>query len=121
MKYSTLKIDGEEYRLGYDFNELCEAEGLTGCNLLAGMQGLADTGVTASQLRGMLFAALRACPYDGMPEPVALLKKCGGLIRADTIGPIMVALGESYALAVSEECAERYRAALAGSEQGPKE
>jgi hypothetical protein len=115
VKYSTLKIDGDEYRLGYDFNEICDTEALTGCNLLSALTNVG--GASGSQLRGLLVAAIRACPYDGMPEAHVLLKKCGQLIRLDTIAPIILALGETYALAVSEEYAARYRAAVSETEE----
>lgn len=110
MKYSTLKVDKEEYRLGYDFNGLCDAEALTGCNLLTAMRDLGEA--SAGQLRGLLFAAIRAVPYEGMPGSAELLKQCGDLLRADTIGPVILALGHTYALGVSQEYAAKFEAAL---------
>lgn len=104
MQSSKLKIDESEFLLRYDFNNLADAESVADCNLLAALEDMGNT--TGSQLRGLLFAMTRT------HHPDLGLKQVGALIRMDTIGPIMKAMGDACAVAVSEEYAEKYRAAM---------
>jgi hypothetical protein len=112
-KTSELKIDDKTYQLGYNFNSIVEAEAAAQCNLLDAIGRLGST--TAAQLRGLLAAMI--VPYPGLPQDVsAQLPAVGELIRMDTIGKIVAAMGEACALAASEELAEQYRAAMADAE-----
>lgn len=116
MKWSNLEIRNNAYALAFDFNALCDAETFVGRNLLAAFSVLGTDRLTAGDLRGLLYAAIRI--DAGMPkEPDKLLEFCGGLMLPDTIGDIVMALGEAYALAVSDEEAERYRAKMRAAEE----
>jgi len=93
VKFATLKVDGTEYKLVYDFNAIAEAEALTGLNLLTGMinlwQDLTATKLMgASIVRGLLYAALR---------PKLDLEAVGHMIRVDTLTDIVAAIREAYA------------------------
>jgi hypothetical protein len=113
-RIATFEVNGETYELAYEFNALVDAEDVTGCNLLAAIEGLSGGGVTAKQLRGLLYAMI--CPYRGFPkEPSDQVKAMGLLIRIDTLGDIIAAIGEACALAVSREFAEKYRASIMAS------
>lgn len=114
LAFSVWEVEGlGRYELQYEFNALCDAEAVCGANLLGAVERLLGEGgvLSAAQLRGLLYAMIR--PYPGFPaEPLAGLKECGNLIRIDTIGSLLEALGEACAVAVSEEYGEKYRAAL---------
>jgi hypothetical protein len=108
---ATFEVAGFTYELEYGFNALVDAEEVTGCNLLGAMQGFSSGQVTAKELRGLLYAMI--VPYRGFPDKASeQLATLGSLIRIDTISPIYEAIGEAFALAVSREYAEKYRAAM---------
>jgi hypothetical protein len=108
---ATFEVDGYTYELEYGFNALVDAEELTGCNLLGAMQGLTSGQVTARELRGLLYAMI--VPYRGFPKEVPdQIKALGNLVRMDTLSPIYEAIGEAFALAVSREYADQYRAEM---------
>ena len=96
IKFAKLVIDEKEYQLGYSFNAIAEAEAAAGCNLLNGLQSL--NGMSALQLRGLLFAALRIA----QPEIVSI-DEVGLLLRLDTIGDVQEALAEAYLLSMPEK------------------
>ena len=87
---AALMIDGHEYPLAYDFNSLCNAEMLTGCNLLVALRDLAN--LSAGQLIGVLYAAITA----GDPSSKLKVRDVGALIRLDTLGSIQEALAHAY-------------------------
>ena len=66
----TLGTDPQVYSLCYDFNQLADAESLTGQNLNASYLG---GEVTVSQLRGILYAFLRT-------KHAVTLKEAGSLM-----------------------------------------
>ena len=69
-----LPDDPQPYILTFDFNSICEAEQLTGLNL---MKPLTGAGVTATETRGLLYAFLK-------PENLNLaLSDVGGLLSRD--------------------------------------
>ena len=82
-----LKIGDTELLLRYDFNAIAEAESVTGTNLLLALENLSK--LSASQLRGLLYAAI-------VSEPRPTLAEAGKLIRLDTIAPITFCLSEAY-------------------------
>lgn len=51
--------DGISYTLVLDFNALCDFEGETGKNALTVLEGMETGGVNASDLRALMWAALR--------------------------------------------------------------
>ena len=70
----TLPDDSQEYRMTYDFNELCKAEEVTGLNLLEPLTG---RGITARHTRALLYACLRTA------HPIVTLDEAGGLLTRD--------------------------------------
>lgn len=112
MPFSKLKIDQTEYSLSYDFNAIADAEPVAGCNLLSAIENLSAT--TATQMRGLVYAMTR------QQHPGLDLFDIGKLIRIDTIADVITAMGEACALAVSEEYAEKYRAAVTEVEPEPE-
>ena len=107
--FATLAIEGEQpLKLAFDFNAIAEAEQLAGCNLLEGLQNL--SGMTALQLRGLLFAALRKA------QPKMTIQAAGALIRLDTLGPITLALAEAYSLSIRKKTADPIEADPAASD-----
>ena len=95
VKYAKLKIEGDEYRLAYDFNAIAQAEAIAGCNLLQGVRNLSS--LSAEQLRGLLFAALSKA------HPKITLLAAGEMVRLDTVRPITEALAEAYMLSLPEK------------------
>jgi len=108
-KAAKLVIDGKTYQVGYDFNDLVDAETVTGCNLYDAM-GRLGRDITAGQLRGLLYAMI--APFTGMPDPVkdpvATLKAVGLLIRPDTRKNIIMAIAEAFARGSAETEAARW-------------
>ena len=101
VKYAEVVIDGVTYRLSYDFNAIAEAEKVADCNLLQGLAACLLNGMTAKQLRGLLFAAMiKAHPSlrrDGKGWPVPLsIDDAGALIRIDTMPEIRDAIIRAY-------------------------
>lgn len=90
IKFSEFAIDGEKFRACYDFNALAEAEEVAKCNLLHGMAGLLVSTASATQLRGLLYAALRKA------HPRMTIEQAGALIRIDTMPAIREALLIAY-------------------------
>ena len=91
-QFVELHCCGQDLRLAYDFNEICDAERACGCNLLAALESL--KGLGAAQLRGLLYAALRPA------HPIVTLQEVGTLIRVDTVLPITEAMAHAYQLAL---------------------
>lgn len=93
---AKLEIDGQSYHLVYDYNAIAEAEVVTGygCNLLHGL--VMPSTISALQLRGLLFAALRA-RHEEMT-----IGDAGKLLRVDTIERVLKAIGEAWALSMPE-------------------
>jgi hypothetical protein len=91
-KTAVLELDGKQHRLVYDFNAICAAESVAGCNLLHALENLGD--LTGMQLRGLLYAAMKPFSADVTIEEVSVM------IRLDAIGAITKSLAEAYALSV---------------------
>ena len=96
VEFAKVEIDGETYRLAYDFNAIAEAEKLADANLLHGIAGLLGKGANAAQIRGLLYAALRKA------HPKLTLAQAGALIRIDTIPDIYDAIEAAYRLSLPE-------------------
>lgn len=95
-KTVTFQLEGSSkvYTLSFDFNSVCEAEERSKCNLMTALaaggisaedqgdgvlyafflRALADGGISASQIRGLLFALLRPS------EPNLTLADAGWLL-----------------------------------------
>jgi len=95
VKFTTLTVDGEEYKLAYSFNSLAVAEADAGCNLLMGLASFNN--LSAVQLRGLLFAALL------IAHPEITVDEAGSLIRIDTLLDVTRALGDAYSLSMPEQ------------------
>jgi len=73
VQFTPVEIGGRTYQLSYTFNGLAEAEAITGCNLLQGMAAVVNGGISATQLRGVLYAALqKSLPEITLEEAGAL-------------------------------------------------
>ncbi len=107
---STFTVDGTNYHLYYNFNDLVDAEDVTNCNLLTAMESIGSGTLTARQLRGLVYAMI--VKYRGFPEkPEEQLLALGKLLRMDTIPIVLTAIGEACAIAVGKEFAEEFRRA----------
>jgi hypothetical protein len=95
IQFADLTINGQSFRLCYSFNAIAIAESAAGCNLLRGLESLTD--LSATQLRGLLYAALLVA------QPEMTVEDAGRLIRLDTINPITAALAEAYSLSLPEQ------------------
>jgi hypothetical protein len=104
-KTATLTIDGKSYPIGYDFNEICNVEAVAQCNLLHGLQDLANLSV--GQLRGLLLAGIRA----GDSKSTLTLQDAGNLIKINTIGDVTEAIAESIVLTLPETAKDSTEAA----------
>lgn len=98
-EFVVFKLDGDEheYRLAFDFNEICAAEVVAGCNLMSVLGGHA---VDAAQTRGLLYACLKK------GHPRVLLAEAGGLLTRDmttTLGALNELLREAGMFEEPEE------------------
>ncbi len=75
-QFVTFNLDGDhvDYKLHFDFNEICNAEEVTGCNLGSAM---VSGNFTGKQLRGLLYAFLKTA------HPQVLLSEAGDLLSRD--------------------------------------
>lgn len=96
---ATLEIEGQKYSLVYDYNAIAEAEAVCGgqVNLLHGISALFLNTMSALQLRGILYAALKPL------QPDITLAEAGALIKINTMPAIMTAIGEAWALSMPEQ------------------
>lgn len=94
----TFKLgdDPQEYKIQFDFNEVCEAESVCGCNL---MRAIAGGEISAAQTRGLLYACLKTA------HPVVTLSEAGGLLSKD-INTVLDALAQVLQAARDTEEAE---------------
>lgn len=102
IQFAKLSIDGTEYQLAYDFNEIAVAEQLTGLNLLTGLinlwNDLTDPKLMGGAIiRGLLYAALRVA------KPDTTIEDAGRLLRVDTVANVVDAIREAYALSVPSD------------------
>lgn len=98
MQFADLTVDGETYKLVYDYNAIAEAEAVTRTNLLTGLENLTE--LTAAQLRGLLYAAL------AVAHPDITVRNAGKMIRLDTLPTITKALATAYNLSMPEPKSE---------------
>jgi len=70
----------DSYRLTFDYNEICDAEVVTGLNLLWALRNLDAT--SAGQMRGLVYALLKSA------HPEVLLSEAGALLAADSASVI---------------------------------
>ena len=95
LQFADLEIEGVKYKLAYSFQAIAEAEHLAGCNLLSGLENLAD--LSARQLRGLFFAAL------SIAHPKVTIAEATQLIRVESILPITLALAQAYNLSIPDK------------------
>jgi len=95
IQFSTLEINGETYKLAYSFNAIAIAESVSGANLLEGLRNL--TNLTASQLRGLFYAAL------SVADPKITIEQAGALIAVDATHSITDAIVEAYILSMPKK------------------
>jgi hypothetical protein len=105
VEFTDLTIDETTYHLVYDFNAIAEAEKLCGIGLLHGIAAVLSSGaVTAGELRGLLYAALRKA------HPKITLSAAGHLVRLDTMPGITNALAGAWIASLPTELQERINA-----------
>lgn len=95
QKFSELKIGDKTYKLVYDFNAMADAEPRSGCNILEAVSNM-TSGMTAAQLRGLLFAMM------SVHHPDTTLNFAGELCRKHA-GPVQMAIGLAFYEVFSEE------------------
>lgn len=92
-KYIAFTVTGypQEFRLVKDYNNICDAENVSGCNLFRAMFGL--SGMSAQEVRALTFA----CLLDWNPK--ITLEEVGDLIQAsdesNELGNVLGALGKA--------------------------
>ncbi|HXI88453.1 MAG TPA: hypothetical protein VNH18_14675 [Bryobacteraceae bacterium] len=89
----TLEDDPQIYKLTYDFNAICDAEAVTGCNLLQAQIRLKN--LSATEVRGLLYACLKPA------YPAVLLSEAGDLLSRD-LETVSGALAEALGIVKSE-------------------
>jgi hypothetical protein len=99
IQFSTLTIDDQKFSLCFSFNAIALGEHAAGCNLLNGLLNL-QSGMSALELRGLLYAAMTVA------KPDTTIEDAGKLIRLDTIGPVTMALAEAYSLSLPKKSVE---------------
>ncbi len=95
--FSELKIDARVFRLAYRFSDIRKAELLCGADLLHGVARLLMNAPTATQLSGLLYAAMR------LAHPETTMDQTDSLVRIDTIPDIQEAILRAYNLSLPEE------------------
>lgn len=96
IEFAALEIDGEQYKLAWDFNAIAEAEKITGANLMHGIAVVMLNGMNAQQFRGLFYAALK------LAHPKTTLESAGKLIRIDTMPDIRNALISAWNASLPE-------------------
>lgn len=91
VKYHAIELDGETYKLAFDFNSIATAETLCGANLL---QALDLKGLTANQYRGIFYASLMKA------HPRMTLEGAGKLVTLPNLDPITEGLFAAWRLAM---------------------
>lgn len=96
---ATFEIDGKKLHLVYDYNAIAEAEAETGgtVNLLHGISALFLNTMSALQLRGLFYAALKP------KQPTVTLAEAGSMIRINTLPQIMEAISAAWAASMPTE------------------
>lgn len=92
FRYSTLSIDGVEYKLAYSFNSIAECEAESRCNLLEGLDSLDS--MNALQLRGLFYAALKPL------QPLMTVEQAGDMIAVNGIVGVAAAVAVAYKLSL---------------------
>ena len=117
---ATFQAGDREIQLGFDFNNLCDAEPVVGCNLLSAMESMGGP-LTATQLRGLLYAMV--VPFDGFKDksPRDQLQAVGGLVLMTNTEAIRVAMVAAMAEKVSPEHLAAFRARILGEESADSE
>jgi len=96
---AIVRIGGKEYLLVYDFNSICDAESVAGCNLLDAIQHMG--GMSAVEFRGLLYAALKP------NHPEMTIGAAGDLFSCVTQLPDWTrGLAEAYSLSVKSQVIE---------------
>lgn len=95
---AKLEIDGKTYELVYDYNAIAEAEIETGngVNLLHGIAAFMLRTMSALQLRGIFYAALKP------RQPEITMQQAGAMIRITRMQAISSAITEAWGLAMPE-------------------
>lgn len=106
-KLTELKIDGVTHQLGFNFNDLVDAESVTGCNLMQALER-ATSDLTATQLRALLYTML-VPPKTAPPDPQELLRFVGDLLRVDTVTSVRCAIAEALARAINDDVGDQVR------------
>ncbi len=96
----TLPNDPQEYTLTYSFNEICDAEAVTGVNLLHAAVNVSQ--MNAVQMRGLLYACLKTA------HPEVLIKEAGLLLSRDSQ---IVTAALAKVLGAEDEAAAQEKAA----------
>jgi hypothetical protein len=97
IEFVPITIKGREYSLCWDFSAICEAEKLTGCNLLQGIAGVMLHTMTAAQFRGLLYAAMLKA------QPNTTLLDAGSLLSIESMSDIREALLKAYGVSMPEK------------------
>lgn len=97
---AALEIDGETYRLLFDFNALAEAERLTGHGLLRQHPAKYFRDLDAAGIRGFLYAALKA------EHPQISVDAVGALLRVEFFQSIFGAISKAWILSMPERSKE---------------
>lgn len=89
-------------KLAFDFNEIVDAEALSGCNLFYAIAN--PTRMTAAQLRGLVYACLKPATYDEKKKTASQLtmQEAGDLISLD-LKAVTTALAKCLAGDATEE------------------
>lgn len=91
VRFATVELGGETYKLAFDFNAIATAETVAGVNLL---QAIDLSGMTANQYRGMFYAALMKA------HPEMTLAGAGQLITLPNIKRITDGILQAWRLAM---------------------
>lgn len=81
---------GTEIRLVKDFNHICTAEEISGCNLMKAMVGTGN--ISSRDTRALFYA----CSLEW--NPTVTLEECGDLLGGDELGTILEALGKTLGM-----------------------
>lgn len=94
VKFHTVELNGDLFRLAFDFNAIATAESIAGVNLL---QVLDLQGMSALQYRAMFYAALIKA------HPDMTLANAGALVTLATMGRITDAMMEAWRASIGLE------------------
>jgi hypothetical protein len=94
IRFATIELGEESFKLAYSFNSIAECEAKTGVNLLEGLNDLNN--INAAMLRGLLWSAMIVA------QPDTTIEDAGNLITFKNKQTIYNGIVNAYLLSMPD-------------------